>query len=259
MNYKSMYPFRIEIKCPECNLCMVLKSETTLYCLNPDCKQFRIVYEAPSINLKLLTKERPIVFHKAMVRAILNNRKSQTRIVIDPKPKTFNGRTNCEWLGWPLNEKGGLLRCPYGQVGDRLWVKEGFYKRIITEPRLEGQFCYFDEITYEIIKEQRWKKIPAIHMPKKFSRVTLEIIGLRVERLHDITDADLDYEGCNGDLAKTMAGGTDMVDPDSGLEFAYITNRKFLFQEYWNFLNGVKHPWDSNPWVWVVSFMRMKK
>lgn len=102
-----------------------------------------------------------------MVSAILNNRKSKIRIAIDPQPKKFNGRANGEWIGWHLNEKGGLLKCPYGRAGDRLWVKEGFYKRIVTEPGLEGQFCYFNEVTSKIIKEQKWKKVSALHIGQR--------------------------------------------------------------------------------------------
>ena len=124
------------------------------------------------------------------------------------------------------------------------------------------------------------RKLPSIHMPRWASRITLEITGVRVERLQDISEQDAVSEGVRG-LEKMLAGGTDKLDPDSGYEFGLASSPRFCFQNLWDWINAdrpklpkdvnskryasvkrwlEKHPpcaWGNNPWVWVVEFKRV--
>lgn len=195
-------------------------------------------------------KERPILFSAPMVRAILDGRKTMTRRVV----KLPRG---CIWYdgmggideGWYCDEAGKGwwhvedMACPYGQPGERLWVREAWlpfrYEHIIGGKRYayradsdgdsESDRCR-TELGY------KWK--PPIHMPRKASRLTLEITEVRVERLQDITENGASLEGVH------------LNRPD---EETYYHQ----FSRLWEHING-KGSWSSNPWVWVVSFKRME-
>jgi hypothetical protein len=146
-------------------------------------------------------KERPILFSAAMVKAILEGRKTQTRRVLKTQPLFSNVR-----LGSPTLEERRQLetqwliehRCPYGQSGDRLWIRET--GNISTT---KDAFMYADTggILAPSAPEgsaswaREWKTCPSIHMPRWASRVTLEIVGVRVERVGDITEPDAVAEG----------------------------------------------------------------
>lgn len=155
-------------------------------------------------------KERPILFSGPMVRAILDGRKTQTRRLIKP--------------GRP---------CPYGQAGERMWVREAWgrhpeshtivYKADADRPpHFIGKSC-----------EPKWR--PSIHMPRAYSRILLEITGVRRERLHDISNGDALAEG---------------VEPRLGHSAAYC------FSLLWESIHG-PNAWDVNPWVWVIEFKKL--
>jgi hypothetical protein len=183
-------------------------------------------------------KERPILFNGEMVRAVLDGRKTQTRRVCIPR---FDDRKPCEHYS-PIGNGGVITNqmmrhcehgsegqpCPYGEVGDRLWVRETW------KP------CFDDGIGTEYRADKRgccgpWK--PSRFMPRNRSRITLEITGIRVERVQDITEADAKAEGINY--------GCDSVD---------------WFQELWNSINAKRgFGWDANPWVWVVEFRKTEE
>jgi len=141
-------------------------------------------------------KERPILFSAAMVNAILSGRKTQTRRVVKPMSRKAGG----EYTGWVLPEY--RTDCPYGQPGDRLWVRETFGSMIrnvggtpheklayrADDPN--AVMCYSSEGMEVPIK---WK--PSIHMPRWASRITLEIVSVRVERLNEISEQDAIAEG----------------------------------------------------------------
>lgn len=167
------------------------------------------------------------------------------------------------------------IKCPYGVVGDRLWAKGTHYlygkwvKNSKTKSGrqkykfvcLKKEAKYFDSPPRKICKKKNeigWFKKPSIFMFRGASRITLEITDIKVERLQEITEEDAVKEGCDNQLAKIMAGGDDHNDPDSGLEFSFIMSKKFLFQHLWDSINGKKYPWESNPFVWVRSFKRVK-
>jgi hypothetical protein len=191
-------------------------------------------------------RERPILFSGPMVRAILAGRKTQTRRVVKPQPRGDGITTINEAPGWwdvailPGGfDNGGCMpiaeiKCPYGQPGDRLWVRETFAPNYFdtggTAYRAEWR-QYIDGIC----GEPAWK--PSTHMPRRFSRITLEITDVRVERLQEISEADAIAEGaqCPGVPASLTDRGA--------------------FAKLWNKING-PFAWDDNPWVWVVAFRK---
>lgn len=186
-------------------------------------------------------KERPILFSAPMVRALLNGSKTQTR-------RAAKGAA-LQWLvrdkfspAFVADPSNGL--CPYGQPGDRLWVREAW--AIDDE---DGQRCYradlglggdaddWERNRLEGAPKYRWK--PSIHMHRATSRITLEITGVRVERLQDISEADAIAEGVIG---KQTAD-------------AHYTARE-AYCVLWEQING-GGAWYNNPWVWVVEFKRL--
>lgn len=223
-------------------------------------------------------KERPILFNAEMVRAILDGRKVQTRRDIRPQP-TIDRMGNFIWNGWNFGQEiGGKPRsdaiasplpsgatgkvlCPYGKPGDQLWVRETFqpifadgfdhdsspypnYKTgfgyAISYPATDGIIEFVDgddNIT------SRCK--PAIHMPRWASRIQLEITGVRVERLNDISTDDIRAEG----IVQRFPGVNDQFTPEI-LKGAFI--------DLWESINGAGS-WQSNPWVWVIEFKRINQ
>ena len=200
-----------------------------------------------------------------MVRATLDDSKTQTRRIVKPKvAETLNwfggkdgvddDRTLDELLGQRIEEKGvrvwcadypeegsELIHCPYGQPGDQLWVRETWLK---TNPFSDGGLhTYGYRATDEIeFPDAIWK--PSIHMPRAASRITLEITGVRVERLQVISDDDAIAEGIERD------GDWWRGYHPSGCGVALPTHS---YQSLWESING-PGSWAVNPWVWVVEF-----
>jgi len=173
-------------------------------------------------------KERPILFSAPMVRAILEGRKTMTRRV-----------TKRLLLGLPQAEMNA--QCLYGQPGDRLWARETWAENI------DGDIVYRADNGVAESMIDRWR--PSIHMPRWASRITLEITGVRVERLNEITEADARAEGVECfDDTKTFRSYWD--------DFCVCLSAKDSFQTLWAKING-PDSWDANPWVWVVEFRRV--
>ena len=205
-------------------------------------------------------KERPILFSGPMVRAILDGRKTQTRRIMKPQP-TYDGF----WWSHKGYSCGGekqfrdglplFVGCPYGKVGDRLWVREtccsdGWSVHYLADNdhREFGETRYDDVIKLHHYSGGFSRQVPSIHMPRWASRITLEITGVRVERLNEISEADAYSEG---------------VTITSGQSFASNGNPELrnearcAFQSLWNSINGPES-WAANPWVWAVEFKRIK-
>jgi hypothetical protein len=137
------------------------------------------------------------------------------------------------------------ITCPYGTVGDRLWARESFRVSAERHPPDDHVWCTYiaDGTRFEVdgseIDMGRLKlgrSVPSIHMPRWASRITLEITGVRVERLHDITPNECRAEGSYW-----------ATDPDDEGGFVNL----------WNGINGKRgYGWDVNPWVWVIGFER---
>lgn len=224
-------------------------------------------------------KKRPILFSGPMVRPILAGTKTQTRRVVKLKPhhqieERDDGRL-WPWMYDGERDADLWLACPYGQPGDRLWVRETWYcddYRVqrgpylkpddmdLAEAQSDGTLIYrasSGERPYEA-EQPVWK--PAIHMPRWASRITLGITGVRVERLQDITEADAMAEGIvecpipADDEGPRRIGY--MVGPDDGKSGLTATARE-AFRGLWESING-PGSWDENPWVWVVEFKRLE-
>lgn len=205
-------------------------------------------------------KERPILFSTPMVRSILEGRKTMTRRIIKPQPR----RSQID-NGSVFSKKDPFLlivkECPYGKPGDRLWVRE----RHSFRPSDQGQECvkYFaDGRSYLILRDDggrgdlcgvdfrkkvhasintRWR--PSIHMPRWASRITLEIVDVRVEQLQDIDEIDAEAEGV---VCDTLHERNSVLNPN-----------RMAFELLWKEING-HDSWDANLWVWVVEFERVK-
>ena len=207
----------------------------------------------------MATVEHPILFSGEMVKAILAGKKTQTRRVIKAPFPFLNGYyTNWSddadvWYPTTPSGKIGLAKpiwCPYGKIGDHLWVRETFSRvdkgnfTIFKADGLTAEEYGYDKIT--------WK--PSIFMPRRASRITLEVTDIRVERVQDISQEDIESEGIqfvDGYLSELCV----LRDCVAGIRSTRI---KF-YKNLWDKINGKRgFGWDVNPWVWVVSFKRIK-
>ena len=196
-----------------------------------------------------MTRERPILFSAPMVRAILDGTKTQTRRVVKPAHKA--------WIEMPVTHQLGewdKRPLPYGKTGDRLWVREAFAIVPRTAYRCsEGvqQTLRPDDDHDAAIYREGWVRStggfrwrPSIHMPRWASRINLEITGVRVEKLQDISVTDALAEGVN-------------VNPDHhGKPRTSIYSPVQAYRDLWESING-PGSWEANPWVWVVEFKRV--
>lgn len=198
-------------------------------------------------------KERPILFSAPMVRAILNGSKTQTRRVVNYPP--FDSSDE----GIDVAFYSGALKCPYGEIGARLWVREAhrFLAYMPTYFTLEylanGHAKTWDRKNSGIQFREPVrvnKKRPSIHMPRWASRITLEITNIRVERLQDISEEDARAEGVES------IGGESYKDYDGTYNNHPLTAMA-SFRTLWQSSNGTDS-WAQNPWTWVIEFKRIK-
>ena len=187
-------------------------------------------------------KERPIIFSWEMVRAILDGQKTQTRRVITPAH-----------LDLKIKILEGELLSPYGYPCDRLWVRETWRAEELVISGLDVIRYQADNHYRPIENNQEaadlWMAVhkegnpwrPSIFMPRWASRITLEIINIRPERLQEISEVDAKAEGV-GAWHNTI-GGT-----------IYKPEFRFL----WDSINAERgYGWEANPWVWVIEFKRI--
>lgn len=207
-------------------------------------------------------KERGIIFNAEMVRAILDGRKTQTRRIIKSVPEThsFHGwvmsSTRAEEEGkacWaigdsPLLKEPIRLNCPLGKIGDRLYVRETFKDGVCTESTIAYKATHkpsdLEEGWYEEIK---WT--PSIHMPRRYSRITLEITDVRVEQIRNMSETDAISEG----VQLLRDGQWKCYHSDL---FEYMPTALGSFSTLWNSIYG-EFSWLENPWVWVIEFKRI--
>lgn len=240
-------------------------------------------------------KERPILFSAPMVRALLAGTKTQTRRVLKVQPLDDPSGHGIQWHGGKClidagygadylhTSRASIERivpkfCPYGQPGDRLWVREAFafvptYEIFSGRP---GEVIAY-RAGRRVLKQGKepavwaddtkpdglpWK--PSIHMPRRASRILLEIVAVRVERLQDISEADTIAEGLkaitkDGRLTKYGIPDSDGLPgtDDTGWPWhEWRISPADAYRRLWESING-PGSWAANPWVWVVEFKRV--
>lgn len=193
-------------------------------------------------------KERPIILNAGMVRAVLDGRKTQTRRIIKVQPHA--GVRDSVFVESGLEDgHGKQLVCPFGAVGDRLWVRETF--------RVHSRATDVATLVYKASEQQSWTQqthrvpiekcnkpavvdtwTPSIHMPRWASRITLEITDVRVERLQNISGEDARSEGF-------------------AYENSHVLGDIDEFSRVWTSIYGAES-WQANPWVWVIEFKRVE-
>lgn len=196
-------------------------------------------------------KERGMIFNGEMVRALLDGRKTQTRRPIKWKQTRFTEIGEREdGSKWPWSEDAEHAcdfwhPCPFGAVGDRIWVRETWARYNIDQN--SHDIAYRATTPQDWPEEGRWR--PSIHMPRWASRILLEITDVRVERLNAISQEDAQAEG----LELTGWRPT-YSDPDSGGEALTPYDN---FAQLWESIYG-EESWKANPWVWVIEFKRVE-
>ncbi len=178
--------------------------------------------------------ERPMIFTADSVRAIGDGRKTQTRRVMKTQPEhIIKHRENIAVVD------GRKIYCPYGQPGDRLWVRETWYQ-IHNKDFTTGQVIYkADGWESEDKKPLGWRS--PMFMPRWASRILLEIVSIRVERVQEISIDDIFAEG-----------SPRMSSDEDGSELYE------WYSDLWDSLNAKRYPWESNPWVWAIEFRRVQ-
>lgn len=209
-----------------------------------------------------------MLFSTPMVQAILDGRKTQTRRVLKPQVRACSHQdyTEAEWKNspteWTVKEGyaycglcgNGIeysknfsgIKCPYGQPGDRIWVREKWKPNDILMGWPYHYYAANDTFTHP--DNEKWK--PPIFMPKAAARIWLEVVDVRVERLQDINENDAVSEGVE---QNPDGSWRDYIAPARLWQDA----AKPSFQSLWQFINGVES-WEANPWVWVVEFKRIE-
>lgn len=192
-------------------------------------------------------KERPILFNGEMVRAILEGRKVQTRRPIKPQPKKISGGwfwdSKKYWFSFTEEEAPMIqdkVDCPYGQPGDRLWVRETFR----GDPYTQKVEYKSDSSTSAVQSTLRWR--PSIHMPRWASRILLEITNVRVERIKEIDEEGAGNEGRYPCLF--------CIEGDTSHGHSKESARS-EFEKSWKHI--YPGSWDRNDWVWVLEFKRI--
>ena len=244
-------------------------------------------------------KERPIIMGADSVRAILDGRKTQTRRVIKPRYKQdeygFNvvsrPATGERWVEKADEDGGGfedgtrIVPCPFGEIGDRLWVRETVFFETFhqqSDEELErdgfnpniGVWVYrADNHDYPTITAN-WTS--PMFMSREASRITLEITDIRVERVQDITEEEVIAEGIISDDEYAYRAGEENLFPcprckgygvheafgyDYGItevDCTHCNTPKKRYRIIWDSLNAKRgYPWENNPWVWVISFKQI--
>jgi hypothetical protein len=209
-------------------------------------------------------KERPILFSGQMVRAILEGRKTQTRRVgKDQNHKPVAEDENGWYYQVPINHGSFIFNdrvhvpCPYGnpwaEPKERLWVRETWRPQHPYDLPGQEKPIYAADWTpeeFEQIYGKTWGWKPSIFMPRWASRITLEIVNVRVERLQEISEADAIAEGVYTNEQALQKLG---LPADTKLQGTCVDKYRIV----WESINGKKHPWASNPWVFVIEFKKI--
>lgn len=198
--------------------------------------------------------ERPIIFSGSMVRAILDGRKTQTRRIVK---LSDSGRVKEPGSprNWHLDDPDAIKACPYGVPGDRMWVREAL--------AVVSQNLYYSADRHSvrghvamdtiIFKRPTDRTVPSIYMPRWASRLTLEVVSVRVERLQEISDADCISEGMMDHEGHYFSADEATLLTDKGRSMV-----RGGYRILWDSINAKRAPWESNPWVWRIEFRRVE-
>ncbi|MGF6476585.1 hypothetical protein ABIE06_003433 [Pantoea dispersa] len=209
--------------------------------------------------------ERGMIFNAEMVRAVLDGSKTQTRRIIkldhergmqNPVVRGKNGEVS--YVGCRL----ASMLCPFGQQGDRLWVREAFMN--LKGTGIESTTGQFEGFAYRADtppssygdmarKDYGLKWTPSIHMPRWASRITLEITNVGVQRLQSISQNDAAREG----LVKLPATGRYCINQGDQYFGGASHDAREVFSWLWESIYGADS-WQANPWVWVIEFKRVE-
>lgn len=206
----------------------------------------------------VVSKERPILFNADMVRAILKGHKTQTRRILNIDHPVVTGFVpnghHGYWMGTAKSEEviqqyistfPLTVKCPYGLVGDRLWVRETF--AVYGDEEMHTIHYRADRPEHVGRKGMGYK--PSIHMPRWACRLLLEITDIRVERLNAISKEDAAKEG----FQQLPATGRYVLNQGDQYFGGASSNPCELFKFLWEGVYG-ENAWKQNPWVWVVEF-----
>jgi len=199
--------------------------------------------------MKDRTTEHPILFSTPMVQAILERRKTMTRRICKYQYWSYSElfTVNCNGITQRVDKN---VSCPYGKVKDKLWVREKF--NVNRMPTGYPYNYYADDDVFTDKESELWK--PSIHMPKSAARIWLEIVGIRVERLQDITVEDAIKEGIKKEKFTPTGEECYYFYPCKDLrDDSYLDDPKTSFYSLWKSINS-QDSWDANPWVWVIEF-----
>ncbi|EDW0465901.1 hypothetical protein JS41_000577 [Salmonella enterica subsp. enterica serovar Victoria] len=213
-------------------------------------------------------KERGMIFNGEMVRAILDGRKTQTRRIMKLQPEILGSGLRYITESRKQNEVGkyfwcisdalgmrarsAVFACPFGDVGDRIWVRETYrvhsratdvatlvYRASVRNSWTEQTHRVPVAVCNKPATPEKWT--PSIHMPRWASRILLEITDVRVERLRDLSEEDAKSEGITPSAGGVLPG------------WGYRIN----FRDLWMDIYGTDN-WEANPWVWVIEFKRVE-
>jgi hypothetical protein len=206
------------------------------------------------------TKQRPILFSSAMVNAILQGRKTMTRRILG-SGHSFGVKIKNGARAWLNLEKCNsddfkeiITYCPYGKIGDILWVRETwlywelFKAYVYKADDNDKLFLSFGQT----IDNAKWK--PSIFMPKDACRIYLRLTDVRIERLQDISEDDAKAEGLSFWQLDKRTGYKDYLAKD----IRYFENPIESFKSLWQSIHG-NQSWDNNPWVFAIEFERIEK
>lgn len=211
-----------------------------------------------------MAKGRPILFSGEMVRAILSGRKTQTRRAVKPQPDDGPWPNSASHIDWHdlLADIGYFVacgHCPYGKVGDLLWVREtwGFSAKLPASTKDEMSWLAYPDLRgYRADGHDGgycWR--PSIHMPRWASRITLKVTDIRVERLQEVSEQDAVAEGLASWPSEKQPG---VVHYGITVPDVWETDPRLTYKRLWDTINGKRgYSWASNPWVWVVKFERV--
>ncbi|MBB3234388.1 hypothetical protein [Phyllobacterium endophyticum] len=203
--------------------------------------------------------DRPILFSAPMVCALLDGRKTQTRRIMKPQPELLANGT------WQISNSGGgtfgvetadlpAIAPDYVryEIGDRLWVRE-----TIADTGNGIGYVADGSAQYSYVWAWKRDKLPAIHMPRAVSRLTLIVTDVRVERLQDISRDDAIAEG----LIRMPLAPTAAVK--AGCDWGFEGDHRFgspvsAYAALWDHINGAG-AWEDNPWIVAVTFEVIKQ